>query len=270
MALCVVAIMVFLAVAMTFAWAVAVRTGKSGFIDATWSFAVGVAAVSAALWPLRPDSYGLRQICVAAFAAVWSARLGSYIFSRSVSHGDDPRYADLKRQWGEHANRELFIFLQIQGVAGWALAGAAGLAAHAPFGGLRPQDGLALLVFVAALSGETVADRQMAAFRADPHNRDRVCDVGLWGWSRHPNYFFEWLSWCAYPLIAVDLTGAYPAGWLSLAAPVLMYVLLAHVSGVPPLEAHMARTRPAAFADYRRRVSTFWPTPPARGKVRTS
>jgi steroid 5-alpha reductase family enzyme len=99
-------------------------------------------------------------------------------------------------------------------------------------------------------------------FRSDSANRDRVCDAGLWRWSRHPNYFFEWFGWLAYPLIAVDFGGDYPWGWLALAGPACMYWLLVHVSGIPPLEAHMVRTRGDAFRAYRARTNAFFPSPP--------
>jgi steroid 5-alpha reductase family enzyme len=274
LALCLVVVAVFLSAAMAFAWFVAIRTGKSGFVDATWSFAVGIASIAAALWPFDSGDYSWRRWLVAGFAAVWSARLGAYIFTRSLSHGDDPRYAALKAEWGDKAPARLFQFLQVQAVAGWPLVGAVLLAAHAPFPEFRVQDGVAVIVFAAAFAGETIADRQMAQFRRDPKNRGGVCDAGLWGWSRHPNYFFEWLGWCAYTVAAVDFTGAYPWGWMSLAAPAVMYALLVHISGVPPLEAYMKRSRPQAFADYQRRVSAFWPLPPAlrdaRRKARAS
>jgi steroid 5-alpha reductase family enzyme len=81
-------------------------------------------------------------------------------------------------------------------------------------------------------------------------------------WSRHPNYFFEWLTWLAYPIMAVGVD--YPAGWLTLSGPLIIYALLVHVSGVPPLEAHLARSRPAEFAAYAETVSPFWPRPRRR------
>ena len=121
-----------------------------------------------------------------------------------------------------------------------------------------------------AVVGETIADRQLSGFRADPANKGKVCDVGLWGMSRHPNYFFEWLGWLAYAVIAVDPTSAYPWGWLALAGPVLMYWLLVHASGIPPLEAHMLRSRGDAFRAYQARVNAFWPGPhAARCRIKT-
>jgi steroid 5-alpha reductase family enzyme len=111
-----------------------------------------------------------------------------------------------------------------------------------------------------ALLGAALADEQLRRFRANSANRGKICDRGLWSWSRHPNYFFEWLGWVAFPLIA--LSGGDLIGLTAFAAPILMYVLLAHVSGVPPLEAHMKRSRGAAFEAYCARVNVFFPGPP--------
>ena len=112
---------------------------------------------------------------------------------------------------------------------------------------------------IAAIAGEATSDAQMRAFKADPRNKGKVCDTGLWSLSRHPNYFFEWLAWLAYIPIGVSL--AYPWGWLAVAGPLLMYWLLVHASGIPPLEAHMLRSRGKAFRDYQQRVNAFWPGP---------
>jgi steroid 5-alpha reductase family enzyme len=252
-----------LATAMTGAWALALRTGRSGWIDAVWSISVGMAAIAAALWPLASDGTdGFRRIAVALFVGVWSMRLGGHIARRSLRGGDDPRYAELRRQWGARAGTRLFWFLQIQAAVALVLALSAGAAAHAPGAFGRPQDMVGLPLLVLAIVGESVADRQLAAFRRS--RTSAVCDRGLWGYSRHPNYFFEWLAWFAMAIVASDLTGAYPAGWFALLGAALMYLLLVHASGVPPLEAHMLRTRGAAFRDYQARVSAFWPWLPLR------
>ena len=108
-----------------------------------------------------------------------------------------------------------------------------------------------------------MADAQLRRFKQTSQGRQAVCDVGLWSWSRHPNYFCEWLCWCAYPLLAIG-SGFVP-GWLALLAPLFMYWTLVYASGIPPLEAHMRRTRPEAFAAYARRTNVFFPAPPRRG-----
>ena len=119
--------------------------------------------------------------------------------------------------------------------------------------------GIALLV--GALAGEAVADWQLRRFKSDPANRGQICEDGLWSLSRHPNYFFEWLCWLAYPLIAIDLSGANPLGWLALLAPACMYWVLVYVSGIPPLEEHMLRSRGAEFRAVQARTRPFFPFP---------
>jgi len=247
--------------AMSLAWRVALTTGRSGRIDAIWAFATGLAAVISAT---ASDGDPLRRALICAMAAAWSLRLGLSLWRRAASGGDDPRYVALKQSWGAAAQRRLFVFLQIQAVASWPLALTTWCAAGAPRPGLDWRDGLALALFALAFAGEAIADQQMASFRRTPANRGRICDCGLWAWSRHPNYFFEWMIWLAYPIIAVE--AGYTAGWLALSGPLVMYVLLVHVSGVPPLEAHLERSRPAEFAAYAENVSAFWPRPPRRSR----
>jgi len=247
--------------AMALAWRVALTTGQSGRIDAIWAFATGLAAVAAAS---ASQGEPLRRATVCVMAATWSLRLGLYLWRRATSGGDDPRYAALKQLWGAAASRRLFIFLQIQAAASWPLALTAYCAAGAPRPALDWRDGLAIALFGLAFAGEAIADQQMAGFKQAPANRGRICDHGLWAWSRHPNYFFEWLGWLAYPIMAVG--AGYPAGWLTLSGPLVIYVLLVHVSGAPPLEAHLSRSRPAEFAAYAEKVSAFWPRPPRRSR----
>jgi steroid 5-alpha reductase family enzyme len=248
---------------MTVAWWIQQRSGKSGFVDSFWTFGVGAAAAFAALVPFSGGP-SARQVLVALLAAIWSLRLGSHIVDRNRATGDDPRYRQLIAEGGDDAPRRMFWFLQSQAAVGVLLVLTIAVAAHIPSPGLRSQDYASVVIAVAALCGEALADRQLRTFRADPKNRNAVCDVGLWNWSRHPNYFFEWLYWFAYPVIAFGGSGENPLEWFTFAAPVVMYWLLVRVSGIPPLEQHMERTRGAAFRDYQRKTSAFFPTPPRR------
>lgn len=249
--------------AMAAAFLLARWTGNSGWVDTIWSYATGVAGVAAALIPVAGSETVLsRQLLVAGLVAAWSVRLGSHILARTLQGHDDPRYVQLRKEWGARADVLMFGFLQIQAACALLLAVAVMAAARNPAPGWLLTDTLGLVLVVAAVVGEGISDRQLAAFRADPSNRGRVCDVGLWGVSRHPNYFFEWLGWVAYPVIALGAAPlAYPLGWASLLAPALMYWLLVHASGIPPTEAHMLRSRGDAFRDYQARVNAFWPWP---------
>ena len=257
-----------LSAVMAAAWRVQQVTGNSGWIDVFWTFGTGAAAVALALIPLDPAWLQPRQIFVAALAGLWSLRLGSHILIRTQTTSDDPRYRDLMAQWGADAPAKLFWQLQIQAAVGLLLAASVMLAAQNPAPFLRALDILGVIVLLAGIVGESLADRQLQQFKRDPANRGKICDVGLWRWSRHPNYFFEWLCWLAYPIVAIDLSSNNPLGPLALLAPLAMYWILVHVSGIPPLEAHMARTRGPAFDDYRARTSAFFPFPP-RTRPRT-
>jgi steroid 5-alpha reductase family enzyme len=248
---------------MVTAWWIQQRTGKSGVVDWFWTFGVGVGAIVSALVPLS-GQVSERQLLVASVAAVWSLRLGGHIVRRNRATGDDPRYRHLIEEWGVDAPRGMFWFLQSQAAAGVVFILSIASAAHNPAPELRWQDFAGALIALVAVSGEASADSQLQQFRADPKNRGDICDVGLWRWSRHPNYFFEWLTWFAYPVIAIDLSGRNPLGWFALAAPILMYWLLVHVSGIPPLELHMEQTRGTVFYTYKRRTSPFFPRPPRR------
>ena len=256
--------LIFLVLMMTIAWAVRMRTGQSGWIDALWSFATAAAGAGLALIAAQPHDHPQRVWLAAALVAIWGVRLGSHIARRASRGGDDPRYADLARSWGTAFPRRLLMFLQIQALCGFGLAVAVFAGAHNPRPALDVRDAIAALILGVAIIGEGLADAQLRRFAEDPKHRGGVCDSGLWRWSRHPNYFFEWLGWLAWPVMAVDPSGAWPWGWAALVAPVLIYWLLVHASGIPPLEAHMLRSRGQAFRDYMARTSPFFPLPPRR------
>lgn len=253
---------VALSLAMSAAWSVWRRTGNSGWIDAVWTAAIGVIGAATALAPLVSAALTTRQIVVALLIAVWSARLGAHIVRRSATKSDDPRYGELVGAWGAAAPRRMFVLLQKQALVSIPLTLAILVAAHNPAPWPTAFDWLALAIYVAAIAGESSADAQLRAFAAR-QDSPKVCDVGWWRYSRHPNYFFEWTHWLVYPLMAVNLTGVHPHGWLAIGAPVCMYWLLTSVSGVPPLEDHMTRKHGDAYRVYQARTNAFVPGPPA-------
>ena len=252
-----------LCVLMAIAWSAALYTGKSGWIDAFWSFGIGGFGMIAALAPIGGETFSARQFLVAVLVMIWSLRLGLHIARRTMRGGDDPRYAQLRQEWGAGFRLKLFWFLQIQAAVGWVLVGSILVAARNP-GALRSSDWIGVVVLALAIGGETIADRELARFGADPAHKGQICKTGLWGFSRHPNYFFEWLAWLAYVPIAINWQGIYPWGWFAVAGPILMYWLLVHASGIPPLEAHMLRSRGDAFRVYQAEVNAFWPGPPRK------
>ena len=243
-----------MAVLMTGLWLIQRRTHNAGIVDIAWSFGTGLMGVWFA-WCADGDVS--RRWLVGLLAGLWGIRLGSYLLRRVLSEPEDGRYTMLRERWGEHMQRRLFIFFQLQ--ATWAVLFALPMWAAADHAavGLGWFDYAGALVWSIALVGESIADMQLARFRRDPGNRGRVCDRGLWRYSRHPNYFFEWIGWWSYVLIAVG--GSYV--WLAVAGPVVMYVFITRVTGVPLTEKQAARSRGEAYRKYQRTTNAFFPGP---------
>lgn len=259
-----------LSLAMAGAWVLQRARGNGGWADVVWAFATGAIAAAGALAPLRGPPTA-RAWLAAGMALAWAGPLGWRLARRTASAThEDARYASFRRDWGAAFERRMFIFLQVQAAASLVLVLSIIAAARNPVPGLTLGDFAGAAVLAVAILGEAAADGQLRRFKASAANAGKICDLGLWSWSRHPNYFFEWLAWCAWPLLAIDLGGRWPWGWLALAAPVQMFILLRFVSGVPPNEIAMVRSRGAAFAAYQARVRTFFPLPPRSADARTA
>jgi steroid 5-alpha reductase family enzyme len=207
----IVAIAIGLWLTMISAWAFQRWVDNPGWVDVFWTFGTGIAGVVAALYPVAAHAWPTeRQLLVALLVAAWSLRLGLYMAIRVGTSPEDARYVELREEWGASFQRRMFLFMQNQGIGSILFPLSILIAARHPAPGLRLADWLGAAIVALAIAGESLADRQMRRFKAAPDNAAKVCDVGLWSWSRHPNYFFEWLGWFAYPVIAIDPTGAYP------------------------------------------------------------
>jgi len=252
---------------MGLAWWCVLRTGNGGWTDVFWTFGTGACGVLAALAPWA-GAPGARRGLVAALVALWSLRLGTYVVVRVARGAEDVRYRTLKSEWGERFRPRMLALALVQAPASALLCLSIASAAARPGAGPRAADVLGAAIGLIAIGGEALADEQMRRFKTAQHAPDAVMDRGLWAWSRHPNYFFEWLGWLAYPVIAIDVSGGWSAGWLSLLAPLAMGLVLTRLTGVPPLERAMLAAKGEAYAQYQARVSAFFPRPPRKGAPR--
>ncbi|MGB0713917.1 MAG: DUF1295 domain-containing protein, partial [Gammaproteobacteria bacterium] len=242
------------ALLMLLLWAVQWRTRNAGIVDVAWALGTGVLGV---LFALDADGDATRGLLLAVMIGFWGIRLGLHLGKRVSSESEDGRYRYMREHLGDRVQPAMFVFFQVQAV--WALmfalpVWAAAAAQRAP----DLLDAIGLAVFVIAIGGESIADAQLAAFRQDPANKGRVCDRGLWRYSRHPNYFFEWLHWFAYPLIAWGASW----WWITVVAIPVMLVFLLKVTGVPWTEQQSLRSRGDAYRRYQQRTSVFIPLPP--------
>lgn len=244
------------AVAMAALWVFAMRVRNIGYVDVGWA---GLMAVAALLIGLTAEGSPLARGLVAMFGSVWGARLCLHLLHRVLNEEEDGRYQALRAAWSGSPVR-FFLFFQLQAVVVALFSIPFVAAASNPEDGFGPWMLAGALVWLLSMAGEALADRQLAAFRADPGNRGRTCRAGLWAWSRHPNYFFEWLHWFSYVLVALG-GGLF---WASLVGPVLMFAFLYRVSGIPWTEAQSLRSRGEDYRRYQREVSAFFPWPPRR------
>jgi steroid 5-alpha reductase family enzyme len=259
----VLAVLVVMTAIMVLGWAFQRAARNGGWTDVFWTYGTGATCALAALAPFGAHAgVAWRRDLVAAMLVVWSLRLGTYVALRVRRSSEDVRYAELRREWGEKFQRNMFGLLIVQGPITAVIAIAVLEAARVADPGFRIQDGLGILVVIIAILGETVADRQMQAFKKNAANHASVCDKGLWGWSRHPNYFFEALIWFAYPIMALD--PAHPSTLLSLGAPAMMIWIVRFGTGVPPLEKAMVQSKGDAYRRYQADVSTLVLRPPRR------
>lgn len=243
-------------VALIAAWLYQWRTHNAGMVDPVWAAALAsVALLAAGLG----QGHVVNRAFVGVAGGLWGLRLAVHLWRRNYAQPEDARYRQFREQWGDHAGRNMFWFFQLQGVIAMLLAAAFFVPAfnvHAP----SPVAlALASLIWLAAVAGEASADRQLRRFTAVALHRSQVCQVGWWRYSRHPNYFFECLHWCAYPVLSF---GA-PWAWATLLPPLLMAWLLLKVSGIPLLEAHLMRSRPA-YKTYMQTTNALIPWPPRK------
>jgi steroid 5-alpha reductase family enzyme len=240
-------------------WMIAQRTKNAAIVDVGWA---GTFTLVVGLYAATSTAPTLVWLPLAILVAAWSVRLTAYLISRGAVTGpEEGRYVDLRARWGAKASRRFFVFFQVQA----ALTALLSAAFVVPFvaedwssGVLRP---VGLVIGACGVIGETVADAQLARWKKDPSNRGRVCDVGLWSVSRHPNYFFEWCVWIGYAVYGIAFA---PAGLIALVPQALILGSIWGVTGIPPTEKQAIRSKGDAYRDYQRRVSRFIPMPPKR------
>jgi len=230
------------------------RIDNYGIVDIAWSYAFAALALHYAFfapgWPVR-------KALITTMAVLWSLRLGTHLYHRVMGHHpvEDGRYVQLRQDWAGNFAPKMFGFFQLQAVSVVLLGVAFFIACLNPSPQLHPLEIAGAILWLLALTGESVADRQLAAFKRDPTNKGKVCNAGLWRYSRHPNYFFEWLIWVAYFAYAL----ASPHGWAAVIGPASILYLLLRVTGIPLTEEQSLRSKGDAYRRYQQTTSAFVP-----------
>lgn len=238
---------------MVLAWLLSLALHNAGIVDSFWSLAFLLVGL---VYFLSLDEPGPRAALVLVLVAIWALRLSLYVTWRNRGEPEDRRYQAIReRNQPNFELKSLYLVFGLQGLLAWliSLPLLAAMAGQSPLGWL---DALGMTLWLVGLVFEAGGDWQLARFKADPANRGKVMDRGLWRYTRHPNYFGDFCIWWGFFLLALAA-----GGWWSIVAPLLMSFFLLKVSGVTLLESDIAERRPA-YRDYIRRTNAFFPGPP--------
>ncbi|UCG56793.1 MAG: DUF1295 domain-containing protein [Phycisphaerales bacterium] len=246
-----------IALVMCVFYLIQLRTRNATSVDAVWAAGVGLTACFYAATGTGDTG---RRIMLSLLAGTWGLRLAVYLVLRSVAKPEDGRYAQLREKWGNAAARNFFLFYQAQ--ASWVVLFSIPFLVvsrneHALWAW---HDFAALAIWITAMTGEACADRQLNRFRKELDHRGKTCRKGLWKYSRHPNYFFEWLHWFSYVFLAIGARG----WWVSLSGPLVMLLFLYKVTGIPYTEKRALQSRGEDYRRYQETTSPFVPWFPKR------
>lgn len=239
---------------MTGLWIIQLFTRNAAIVDVGWTVSLPVLHL---YFALQGGGDPWRSGVLASLVGLWGFRLGGYLFWTRARPGvpEEGRYLRLRQEWGSRFQWNLFCFYQAQAAAALFLSSLflPIYRCASPWSGTWELMGLAL--FLLGFAGVTLADSQLQRFKDNPQNHGQVCEVGLWNYSRHPNYFFESLLWCGWATFGL----ACPGGWLAWLAPLSILWLVLRVTGIPPTEEQAVRSKGEAYRRYQLTTSAFVP-----------
>lgn len=238
---------------MLILWLIHLPMKNAAIVDPGWA---GGLATLAVLYAASGHGYPVRAWLMASMASVWGLRLALYlVLTRVIGHPEEGRYQELRRQWKTNIPLKFLAFFEFQALLCVLLSGPFLFVAINPAPALSPLEYAGVGLWLIAICGEIAADNELRRFKANPANRGKLCNIGLWNYSRHPNYFFESLIWFAWALFAL----ASPWGWIGLLSPALILYFLLKVTGIPATEAQALRSKGDLYRRYQQSTSMFIP-----------
>jgi steroid 5-alpha reductase family enzyme len=240
-------------VLMSVLWLVHLFTKNAAIVDVGWSLGLLLLVI---LYGAFTDTLLLRKVLVVGMAALAYGRLATFLFfTRVLGHPEEGRYVALRKKWGKNIALRFFIFFQYQTIFAVIFSVPFLLVLNQGQRAFLPMEWLGVGLWLIAFVGEALADAQLRRFKRNPKNKGQLCQQGLWYYSRHPNYFFQWLMWWSYFLMAWHA----PLGWLAILGPVLMGWFLLFVTGIPATEAQLLRSKGDSYRKYQKSTSPFVP-----------
>ncbi|WP_251358398.1 DUF1295 domain-containing protein [Kangiella sp. TOML190] len=263
-------LLVVVALIQLVAWLFQLVYKNADPVDIAWSLALamlGFYYIVRAWNNQSLDHITLVALCLAPVA--WYSRLALHLINRFSTHHEDGRYAYLRKYWQQQSSSttvqvKFLLFFLLQALLAWFCSLPA-LIISQQKETLTLLDILAIGLILVSFVGVSIADKQLLNFKKNHKRQAKVCDHGLWRYSRHPNYFFEWLHWCSYPLLAWHSNALATTSWWFIASfPLWMFLFLWKVTGIPFNEQQNIRSKGQAYRDYQERTNAFFPGKPNR------
>lgn len=242
-------------VIMALCWLIVTYNQRAGLVDVAWSFCIALNVMIAAFWlDTAPISV---RIFIGCASSIWFLRLTWHLLRRYWHESEeDRRYANLRRAMGQFKHLGFLAFFMFQ--AGLAILFSYPMLSLLSTTVIQWSEWThwaliaAAIMMLLAFIGESTADQQLYRFKQKPEHHGKTMDQGLWKYSRHPNYFFEWLHWFAYPIL-----GLAAGQYLLWVYPLLMWAFLYYITGIPFSEQQALRHRGQNYRDYQQRTSMF-------------
>lgn len=245
--------LILMVLIFSFVYIIHLPLKNAGIVDVAWGAAIALLGILFYVIGEKTTSSLIATIMV----SLWGFRLTYHLLMRNIidHKEEDGRYQILRKEWANNLQLKFYLFFNAQGLLNVVLSIPFLFVAINPENEFGFFEITGIIIWIVAIVGESLADSQLKAFKKNPSNKGKVCDTGLWNYSRHPNYFFEWLNWIAYFVFACGS----PFGWISIICPALMLHFLLRVTGIPLTEEQSIKSKGDAYREYQKTTSAFVP-----------
>lgn len=232
------------------AWLWQAHTKNTDIVDITWALLIVICGL---VYVGLTEGSGFHRYIVLLIPIAWYARLAWHLIDRYQVEHEDGRYQQLRAHWSDNTQAKLFGFFMFQALLAFAFSYPVSIIVSTSHS-FDVFDGVGIAIVILSFIGVTLSDYQLRQFKRRKDSKGKVCNIGLWRYSRHPNYFFEWTHWLAYPLIGWHAE----QGWLLFIYPILMLLFLLKLTGIPFNEQQNLRSKGDAYREYQRQTNKFF------------
>lgn len=236
-------------------WLIHLKLNNAGIVDVGWGIGFSIIAL---IYIAMAEGFNIRNTLMFTMVALWGARIALFLIRRIIFEKyEDKRYGFLRHKWGDKAKFNFLWFFEAQAIMQILISIPILIITLNPQTTIGIFEVLGFVIWMGSLYGEKISDDQLQSFKENPDNKGKVCQDGLWGLSRHPNYFFEVTCWFGLFIFALGS----PNGWLGIVAPAIMLYLILKVTGIPLTEELSLKHRGEQYKEYQKNTRALIPLP---------